>query len=91
MMLLAGGEPFVRPELLDITSEFPDIVFPVFTNGLLMKDEAIKKLKSKECDSVLSLEGGERRPIKEEAKEYTKNLPIAWTSLRLMVYSLGHP
>ena len=59
IILFAGGEPFMRPELLDITAQFPEIIFPIFTNGLLINDNMIQKLKKqKNVIPVLSIEGG---------------------------------
>jgi MoaA/NifB/PqqE/SkfB family radical SAM enzyme len=58
--VLAGGEPFVRSEILEITKQFPEILFLVFTNGMLIDDEMIKKLKKqKNVVPVISLEGYE--------------------------------
>ncbi len=57
-MVLAGGEPFMRPELLSITAEFPDVVFFVFTNGLLLDEEKITQLKrQRNVIPIISLEG----------------------------------
>ena len=58
--LLAGGEPLVRPGILDITRDFPQMIFPIFTNGLLLNDELVGKLeKQKNVVPVISLEGYE--------------------------------
>ena len=59
MILLAGGEPLVRKEeILDIAKSYPDVVFPVFTNGLLLDDGVIKRLRSiKNMVPIISLEG----------------------------------
>lgn len=58
--VLAGGEPFVRPELLDITGDFPEIIFLVVTNGLLIDEELLKRLKKqKNVIPLISLEGYE--------------------------------
>lgn len=60
IVLLAGGEPLTRPDLLDITREFPDIVFPMFTNGLLISEAVAGRLAAqKNILPVLSLEGHE--------------------------------
>ena len=60
LILLAGGEPLVRSEILDIAGEFPEIVFPVFTNGLLINNEIIEKMKRfRNIIPVISLEGYE--------------------------------
>lgn len=58
--VLAGGEPFLRPEILDITEGFPEILFLIFTNGLLIDDRILKRLKArKNVLPLLSLEGYE--------------------------------
>jgi MoaA/NifB/PqqE/SkfB family radical SAM enzyme len=58
IILLAGGEPLTRPELLDITQGFPEIIFPMFTNGLLIDDAAMAKLETqRHVIPVISLEG----------------------------------
>lgn len=58
--LLAGGEPLVREGILDITADFPDIIFPIFTNGLLLDEPKIVKLqRQKNVVPVISLEGYE--------------------------------
>ncbi len=60
IVLLAGGEPLVRKDLLDITREFPDIIFPMFTNGLLIDESVARKLGAqKNVVPVLSREGHE--------------------------------
>jgi MoaA/NifB/PqqE/SkfB family radical SAM enzyme len=58
IILLAGGEPLTRPEILDITADFPEVIFPLFTNGLLIDDQIIAKLKTqRHVVPVISLEG----------------------------------
>ncbi len=57
-MVLAGGEPFVRSEILNITRDFPEIIFLIFTNGLMINQELLVKLKKqKNVVPVISLEG----------------------------------
>ncbi|UCG91883.1 MAG: radical SAM protein [candidate division WOR-3 bacterium] len=57
-MVIAGGEPFVRKEIVDIMKDFPEIIFLVFTNGLLIDDELLMKLrKQKNVVPLISLEG----------------------------------
>lgn len=58
--VLAGGEPLVRKDILDITREYPKILFLVFTNGTLMNDDIIQKLKGRQnFIPVISMEGYE--------------------------------
>ena len=59
-IMIAGGEPMIRPEIVDITKDFPEITFLVFTNGLLITDEVAERLaKQRNFIPVLSLEGHE--------------------------------
>jgi len=56
--VLAGGEPFMKPEILNIMKDFPKIIFMVFTNGLLVNDEMIARFKKqRNVVPLLSLEG----------------------------------
>ena len=56
--VLAGGEPFMKPEILNIMRDFPQIIFLVFTNGLLVNDEMISRFKKqRNVVPLLSLEG----------------------------------
>jgi len=56
--LIAGGEPFCRPELLNITGTYPDIWFPIFTNGTLIDEQMIARLQRQpHVWPLISLEG----------------------------------
>lgn len=56
--VIAGGEPFLRPELLGLTADFPDVLFLIFTNGTLIDDTMVKQLKrQKNVVPMVSLEG----------------------------------
>jgi MoaA/NifB/PqqE/SkfB family radical SAM enzyme len=59
-IVLGGGEPFIRQEILEITKEFPEVIFLVFTNGLLIDEEKINQMKEqRNIVPVISLEGNE--------------------------------
>jgi MoaA/NifB/PqqE/SkfB family radical SAM enzyme len=59
-ILLAGGEPLVRRDILDVASEFPQIIFPIFTNAMLMDADYIDFFKQHpHMIPVVSLEGRE--------------------------------
>jgi MoaA/NifB/PqqE/SkfB family radical SAM enzyme len=61
IVMVAGGEPFARPEFIALIREFKRMIFPVFTNGLLLTDEGIGRLgRMKNLVPVFSLEGGRR-------------------------------
>ncbi len=56
--VLAGGEPFLRPGLLELTAEFSDLLFLIFTNGLLIDDKVLQQLqRQKNVIPMVSLEG----------------------------------
>ena len=61
-ILLAGGEPLLRREVLKAASRLQDIVFPVFTNGTLFDDDTVSLFnKNRNLVPILSLEGGRDR------------------------------
>jgi MoaA/NifB/PqqE/SkfB family radical SAM enzyme len=57
-ILLAGGEPLMRPEIISAASKNKGILFPIFTNGTLI-DEAYLDLfdNSRNLIPILSIEG----------------------------------
>jgi MoaA/NifB/PqqE/SkfB family radical SAM enzyme len=59
-VVVAGGEPFMRKKFFQTTKDFPDIIFVLFTNGLLINEDTLKIIKSqKNIVSLISLEGCE--------------------------------
>jgi MoaA/NifB/PqqE/SkfB family radical SAM enzyme len=60
VIMLAGGEPLMRPGILDVTRKFPGIIFPLFTNGLLLDDAVIARFRTQpQVIPVVSIEGWE--------------------------------
>ena len=61
VMLIAGGEPFLRPRLLELTAAHPEILFLLFTNGTLLDGEKVDALRrQRHVITVLSIEGDEQ-------------------------------
>jgi len=59
-ILLAGGEPFMRSDIIKEAAKIPEIIFPIFTNGTMIDDEYIKLfIKHKNLIPILSIEGNE--------------------------------
>ena len=57
-IVIAGGEPFVRKDFLKIIKTFPELIFLVFTNGLLIEGSLLKEIKSRRnVVPVISVEG----------------------------------
>lgn len=59
-ILLAGGEPMVRTDIIEKAAEYPDILFPIFTNGTLIDDDRLAFMdKHRNLIPVFSVEGGQ--------------------------------
>lgn len=59
IVMIAGGEPLIKKGILDVLEKYDDMLFVMFTNGLMIKDETLTKLKSlKNTVCAVSLEGG---------------------------------
>jgi MoaA/NifB/PqqE/SkfB family radical SAM enzyme len=57
--VIAGGEPFLFPDLLKLCEEFKDRFFLILTNGTVLTGEDYKRLKhSSNIAVVVSIEGG---------------------------------
>jgi MoaA/NifB/PqqE/SkfB family radical SAM enzyme len=59
-IVFAGGEPFIKPSILDLAHEYPEIMFLIFTNGLLLNDALVERIaKKRNVVPLISLEGYE--------------------------------
>ena len=57
-ILLAGGEPLERPDVLDAAADIHSLVFPVFTNGTLLAGEMLDRFDlHRNLVPVVSVEG----------------------------------
>lgn len=81
-ILLAGGEPFMRRDVIEAAAKTKDIIFPVFTNGTMIDNENLSLLEqNRNIIPVLSIEGeaentNHRRGkgVYEKANEVMNNL-----------------
>lgn len=82
-MVLAGGEPFIRKEILDITKDFPEIIFLVFTNGLLIDDDLLTKLKrQRNLVPAISIEGYVEETDERRGEGVFKRLQIIMKKIK---------
>ena len=59
-ILVAGGEPMIRRDVMRAAGNMPNIIFPIFTNGTFIDDEYFQLLdKCRNLIPVLSIEGGQ--------------------------------
>lgn len=62
VIMIAGGEPLMRPEILWAASAYRHIIFPVFTNGMLLEGSNIAYFKRhRNLIPILSIEGSRHK------------------------------
>ncbi len=62
IILLAGGEPLLRRDILEAASRARESIFPVFTNGTLMDSDYVRFFKkNRNLIPILSIEGDRAR------------------------------
>jgi len=72
--LLAGGEPLQRFDLLSVTRHFPNMLFPLFTNGMLIDKYLLKQIKKQpNVIPILSIEGSEDHTNKRRGNNVHQN------------------
>lgn len=61
-ILLAGGEPMIRRDVIEMAGNRKNILFPIFTNGTLIDDTYIRMLKKcRNLFPIFSIEGKEEQ------------------------------
>lgn len=61
-ILLAGGEPFLRKDVIEAAGLVPEILFPIFTNGTMLTEEYLKLLdRYRNLIPILSIEGNKEK------------------------------
>jgi len=83
-MVLSGGEPFVRDDVIDLLAKHQDVMFMSYTNGTLIYD---KKLAPKFAElgniiPCISVEGFSDETDKRRGKGVFKKIIGAMTQLR---------
>ena len=57
-ILLAGGEPMIRRDVIEAAGQYPSILFPIFTNGTFMDEEYFHLLdRRRTLVPIMSIEG----------------------------------
>ncbi|MFA5015078.1 MAG: radical SAM protein [Actinomycetota bacterium] len=58
LIVVAGGEPFIRKDFLKIVKTLPELIFLVFTNGLLIEGPLLEEIKkNRNVVPIISIEG----------------------------------
>jgi MoaA/NifB/PqqE/SkfB family radical SAM enzyme len=81
--LLAGGEPLMRREVLEEAAKIREMIFPVFTNGLLLNEMYLNFFADNlNIIPVISVEGGELQTDKRRGSGVFKQLESIMERLR---------
>ncbi|MCH5287508.1 MAG: radical SAM protein [Christensenellaceae bacterium] len=82
-ILLAGGEPMVRRDVLEAAGQVPEILFPIFTNGTLMTGDMLNLLeRRRNLAPVMSIEGGETETDRRRGKGVWAQVSEAMAQMR---------
>jgi len=82
-VLVAGGEPFARWEVIEAAAGTPNALFAVFTNGLLISPRAVETLRQRRnVVPIISLEGPERETDSRRGRGVYRRVMQAMGRLR---------
>ena len=82
-ILLAGGEPFIRKDVLLQAGNHSNIIFPIFTNGTKIDESYIKLLEQKRnLIPVISIEGHKETTDKRRGEGIYEKLEEVMERLR---------
>lgn len=74
-IVLAGGEPLIREDIIQKATEFPEILFPIFTNGTMIDDEYLKLFDdNRNLVPIISIEGNEQVTDSRRGEGVYKNV-----------------
>lgn len=81
-ILLAGGEPLLRREIIHNAAEFSNILFPIFTNGTLLDEHYLNLLdKYRNLVPVFSIEGDAMQTDVRRGSGVSKSVDSAMNKL----------
>lgn len=82
-ILLAGGEPLMRLDIIKEASGVPDILFPIFTNGTMINQEYLSLFShNRNLVPVLSIEGNQEYTDARRGEGVHQQLIEAMDSMR---------
>lgn len=82
-VLLAGGEPLMRFDIIRAAAKIQDILFPIFTNGTMVNDEYIRLFeKYRNLVPILSIEGNANKTDDRRGQGVYQKLMDTMTSLQ---------
>lgn len=89
-ILLAGGEPFMRKDVLVEAGKQRKILFPIFTNGTLLQEDYMDLLsRNRNLIPILSIEGKKQTTDERRGQGVFDTLVHTMTSLQEQVILFG--
>lgn len=74
-ILLAGGEPMIRRDVIEAACAVPEIIFPIFTNGTMVDENYIRLFeKHRNLVPVFSIEGHQEKTDSRRGEGIYKKL-----------------
>ncbi|MCC9296158.1 radical SAM protein [Clostridium sp. WLY-B-L2] len=81
-ILLLGGEPLMRRGIIEKASSVKEIVFPIFTNGILLDEDYINLIdKNRNLVPIISIEGNEYQTDSRRGKNTYNSIMTAVDNL----------
>ncbi len=82
-ILLAGGEPMIRRDVIEAAGEVPEIIYPIFTNGTMIDKKYLELLdKHRNLVPVISIEGHENKTDLRRGKGTYEKITKAMDALK---------
>ena len=89
-ILLAGGEPMVRRDVIEAAAAVPEILFPIFTNGTLLTEDYLSLLeKNRNLVPIFSIEGGQEKTDDRRGKGVYERVARGMERLRQSRIAFG--
>jgi len=88
--MIAGGEPLMRPEILWAASKHKEMLFPIFTNGMLLQNGSVSYFKQyRNLIPVLSIEGNQHKTDERRGSGVYQSIMESMLRLRKAHRSFG--
>lgn len=82
-ILLAGGEPLLRRDIIKLAAKYDNQFFPIFTNGTMIDDEYLKLFdEHRNLIPVLSIEGNEKETDERRGSGVSKQIKMVAEELK---------
>lgn len=82
-ILLAGGEPLMRRDVLTVAGNIPEILFPVFTNGTMLDDNYLQIFdQCRNLVPVFSIEGNEEKTDERRGNGIYRKLKVSMEKMK---------